>query len=104
MTGIFLYVFGYVERHSKFAEETNTKERLFVDDVSINWATNRNWHTKILHSFKVFQLKVLHQKSGKLLQEGAKPLRALNYSVARRLKDHTPALMLGTRAAHRAVE
>ena len=37
-----------------------------------------------------------------LLQEDAKPLKAVCYSATRRLKGHAPALMLVTRAAHEA--
>ena len=31
--------------------------------ICINWATNRNWQTKLLHRKKVTQLNLLHQES-----------------------------------------
>ena len=39
------------------------RETLFVVDVSIDWVTNRNWHTKVLDTWKVIQLDLLRQKS-----------------------------------------
>ena len=36
--------------------ETDTKGRLFIVDVSINWATDRHWQTKLLDTWKVPQL------------------------------------------------
>ena len=39
------------------------REILFVVDVAINWATNRNWQTKVLDTRKVTQLTLLRQES-----------------------------------------
>ena len=39
------------------------REALFVSEVSINWATGTNWQTKLLHAWKVAQLKLLRQGS-----------------------------------------
>ena len=50
--------------------ETDTKGRLFVVDVSINWPSNRNWLTKVLDSWKVNQLNWLRQKWVKLCSVG----------------------------------
>ena len=53
MIGTPRYVVGSCERHSELTEdngnpfETDTKGRLFVVDVSITLATNRNWQTKV---------------------------------------------------------
>ena len=33
--------------------KTDTKGRLFIVDVSIYWANDRNRHTKLLHTWKV---------------------------------------------------
>ena len=35
--------------------EIDTKGRLFVVDVSINWPSNGSWQTKVLDSWKVTQ-------------------------------------------------
>ena len=45
--------------------ETNTKGRLSVVAVSINWPSHRNWQTKVLDSWKAAQLNLLLQKSVK---------------------------------------
>ena len=36
----------------------------FVLDVSIKWATNRNWQTKVLDKWKVTPLNLPCQESG----------------------------------------
>ena len=41
---------------------------LFIFEVSVNWATNRNWQIKVLDTWKVAQLNLLHQKSVKCAQ------------------------------------
>ena len=33
--------------------ETDTKNIAIVVDLSVNWATNRYWHTKVLATWKV---------------------------------------------------
>ena len=38
---------------------------IIIVDISINWATNRNWQTNILDTWKVTQLNLPHQKSVK---------------------------------------
>ena len=45
-------------------------ETLFVVDVPINWASDRNWQTKVLDTWRVTQLNVLHQESVKNTLEG----------------------------------
>ena len=45
--------------------ETDTKGKLFVVDVSINWPSNRDWQTKVLDSWKATQRILLRQKSVK---------------------------------------
>ena len=55
MIGTILYVFGKCQRHFKlmnrgvhpFQTRYQRKTPFFVD-VSINWATGRNWQTKLL--------------------------------------------------------
>ena len=42
--------------------ETDTKGRLFVVEVSINWATNRNGQTKVFDTWKVTKPKFVRQK------------------------------------------
>ena len=42
--------------------ETDTKGRLFVVGVSINWPSNRKRQTKMLDSWKVTQLSLFHQE------------------------------------------
>ena len=37
----------------------------FVVDVSMNWATNRNWQIKVLDTWKVTQLNLPRQESAK---------------------------------------
>ena len=39
------------------------KKTLFVVDISITWATNRNWQAKVLDTWKVTQLNLPHQDS-----------------------------------------
>ena len=46
------------------------RETLFVV-VCINWATRRNWQTKLLHSRKVTQLSLLRQESVTYLPNNA---------------------------------
>ena len=41
------------------------RKTLFIVDVSIGWAPNRNWQTKVLDTWKVTQLTSLRQKSVK---------------------------------------
>ena len=43
--------------------ETDTKGRLLVVDVSVNWATDRHWQTKVLDTGKVTRLDLLRQDS-----------------------------------------
>ena len=43
--------------------ETDTKGKLFIVDVSINWPSNRSWLTKVLDSWKVTQLTLPRQRS-----------------------------------------
>ena len=68
MLGTLLYGFGSGGLHSKLTKEMHITLRsmlmktLFVIDVSINWAIERNWQTKILDSWKVSQLNVLTQE------------------------------------------
>ena len=38
--------------------DIDTEGRLFVIDVSFNWATNRNWQTKIVDTWKISQLNL----------------------------------------------
>ena len=64
-----LSVFGSRERHSKRTKVKcmplrTTSEALFV--VCVNWATNRNWQTKVLDTRKVSQRNVLRKESVKL--------------------------------------
>ena len=67
MTGTLLYVFekrditNLQKRCNPF--DIDTKGRLFVVDVSVNWPSNRNWQTKVLDSWKATQLNLLRQKS-----------------------------------------
>ena len=42
-------------RRDIYPFETDTKGRLFVVDVSINWPSNRNCQTKVLDSWNVTQ-------------------------------------------------
>ena len=42
--------------------ETDTKGRLFVVGVSINWPSNRKWQAKVLDSWKIAQLSLLRQE------------------------------------------
>ena len=64
MIAILLYVFGSCQCHSKFTIlhpfEAGTKRRLFDLDVSIKWAASGNWQTKLLGTWKVAHLKLLH--------------------------------------------
>ena len=46
--------------------EADTKGKLFIVDVSINWPSNRNWQIKLLDSWKATELDLLRQKSVKL--------------------------------------
>ena len=39
------------------------RKTLFVDDVSINWATRSKWQTKAPETWKVSQLSLLRQES-----------------------------------------
>ena len=39
------------------------RKTLFVIDVSINWATDRNWQTKLLDTWKVTQINLLGLES-----------------------------------------
>ena len=43
--------------------ETDTKGRHSVVDVYLNWATNRNWQTKVLDTRTVTQLNLPRQES-----------------------------------------
>ena len=71
MLGSLLYIFGSSERHCKSSKETyiplrpNQIDTLFVV-VCINWATNRNWQTKLRDRRKVtdrnWQTKLLHRR------------------------------------------
>ena len=65
MTGTLLYVFGSWERHSELNRKRYTSRRdryqleiRFVVDISENWTTDRNWHTKLLDPWKVNQLNI----------------------------------------------
>ena len=40
---------------------------VFVVDVSINWATNRNWLTKVLDTWEVTQLNLPRQENVNIL-------------------------------------
>ena len=67
MTETLLNVFGPCERHSnqqRFVQpsEANTKGRYSLLSL-VNWATNRNWQTKVLGGRKVTQLNLLRQES-----------------------------------------
>ena len=41
------------------------RKTLLAYDVSLNWATYRDWQIKALDTWKVTQLNLLPQKSGK---------------------------------------
>ena len=43
--------------------EIDTKRRLFAVDVCINWATKRNWQSKVLDTWKVTQLNLPRQEN-----------------------------------------
>ena len=69
MIGNLLYVFGSCECHYKPTKKKCTSlwhwyqmETLFVV-VCVNWATNRNWPTKLFGTRKVAQLNSLRQES-----------------------------------------
>ena len=55
MIGTLLYVFGSCEHNSELRDihsfQTDTRRRLFVVDVSIDWSSNRNWHSKVLNTW-----------------------------------------------------
>ena len=72
MIGTILYVFGSNERLSKPTKEMYMPVRpipkgdiIFV--VCANWIINRNWHTKVLDTRKVLQLKLLRREIINLL-------------------------------------
>ena len=44
------------------------RKTLFVVDVSINWATDRNWQTRLLDTWKVTQMNLPRQESVKMLR------------------------------------
>ena len=75
MVGALLVVFGSCERHAIFVKEMYVplrpihRKTLFAAEFSLNWATNRNWQTKLLDRRKVTQLNILRQKSVKSLVE-----------------------------------
>ena len=46
-------------------ERDHQRKTVFVVDVSVNWATNRNWQTKVLGAWKASQLNLLNLKSVK---------------------------------------
>ena len=83
MKGTLLNVFGSCERHSKLKNrdtwssllDSYLRKTLFFVEVSVYWATVRNWHTKVLDTWKVAQLILLHQES-------------VNISVAQWYADH----------------
>ena len=62
MIGTLLYVSGSCERHSELTEEMYIhlrpipRKTLFVVDVCINWAINRDRQTKVLDTWEVTQL------------------------------------------------
>ena len=59
------------------------RKTLFDVDVSVNWATNRNWQAKVLDRRKGAQLNLLRQESVKQVQ-----LRSVA-SVGLACKDHS---------------
>ena len=71
MRGTLLYIFDLFERPSKLTEVLHIlwgryqRKTLSVIDVSINWAANRNWQTKVLDTWKVAQLNLPDQESVK---------------------------------------
>ena len=73
MTGTLLCVFGSREcqtyRKDENRFETDTKGRLYVVDISIDWPSDRNEQTKVLDSWKATQLNLLRQKSVKLSKQ-----------------------------------
>ena len=106
MMGTLLYVFGSRERHSELTEEMSIplrpipKEDSLDVHVSINWATNRPWQTKVFDTWKVTQLNILRQKSVK-----ASTSRAEDPGFESRLcrdfsgSSHTSDLDIGTPVA-----
>ena len=68
LIGTLLNVFGScacqceLNRRDVNPFETDTKGRLFVVDVSMNWPDNRIWQTKVLDSWKATQLNLLRLK------------------------------------------
>ena len=75
MKGTLLYVFPNLQGRSH-PFETDTKGRLFVVDISIDRPSSRNWRTKVLDSWKVFQRIYLVRKV--LTNERAFPVRRVS--------------------------
>ena len=63
MIGTLVYVFGSCEHHSKL--QIRKIHPFKTDNVSINWATDRNRQTKQLDTWLVTQLTLLRQESVK---------------------------------------
>ena len=69
MMGTLLYISGSCERHAEpyrrdvHPFETDTKGRLFVVDVTIDWPNNRNGQTRVLDSWKVTLLNLHRRES-----------------------------------------
>ena len=97
-----LYVFSSCERHSKPAEmyilykkykKKYQREILCVVDVSINWAADRNWQTKLQDTWRITQMNLPRQ-------ERVKPIRLVSTSNDRLRVVETPYDLLRLCCVH----